>query len=208
MAKQEKQGKIDLRREPVQSRARLMKQRILEGARSLLAKDGLAELNTNKLAAEAGIAVGTIYQYFPNKQSILSTLVDEWLTRIRMEVEEFSSEESLALGFDELFSQFLDRIALVERDWGVYLELQRAALLHPEVQALRQAHSEKMSALIAQILKSLGSNWEMERLKKLTYYCIHLNRATFSFAEEKGMPDAEIDQCRVDAILMTLKKAL
>lgn len=47
---------------------------ILGAARSLLVKQGLAALTTNKVAERAGVSIGSLYQYFPNKDSILAEL--------------------------------------------------------------------------------------------------------------------------------------
>lgn len=49
---------------------------ILEAAMRLLDKGGMALLTTNAVAATAGVSVGTLYQYFPNKEAILDALAD------------------------------------------------------------------------------------------------------------------------------------
>jgi AcrR family transcriptional regulator len=42
----------------------------------LLDKGGLAQLSTNAVAQTAGVSIGTLYQYFPNKEAILDALAD------------------------------------------------------------------------------------------------------------------------------------
>lgn len=59
------------RRRPRQSRAVDTVHAIFEAAAEIIDREGLAALNTNYLAERAGIAVGTLYGYFPNKQAIL-----------------------------------------------------------------------------------------------------------------------------------------
>jgi AcrR family transcriptional regulator len=62
------------RRAPAQARARKTREMILEAAIQLLQKRGLRAFSTNRLAEAAGFSVGTIYQYFENKQEILDAL--------------------------------------------------------------------------------------------------------------------------------------
>jgi AcrR family transcriptional regulator len=63
---------IDLtRRKPRQERALDTVEIILEATARILQKQGPAALNTNYIAERAGISVGTLYQYFSNKEAIL-----------------------------------------------------------------------------------------------------------------------------------------
>jgi AcrR family transcriptional regulator len=63
---------IDLtRRKPRQGRALDTVEIILEATARILQKQGPAALNTNYIAERAGISVGTLYQYFRNKEAIL-----------------------------------------------------------------------------------------------------------------------------------------
>jgi AcrR family transcriptional regulator len=48
---------------------------ILEAAARILESDGLRGFNTNAIAAKAGISIGSLYQYFPNKDSIVLALI-------------------------------------------------------------------------------------------------------------------------------------
>lgn len=62
------------RRSPRQARARNTVEAVLEAAAQILSREDRAALNTNRIADYAGISVGTLYQYFPNKQAILVEL--------------------------------------------------------------------------------------------------------------------------------------
>src|SRR5271154_374731 len=53
--------------------------RILETATSLFARAGWQNATTRAIAMEAGIAVGTLFNYFPTKESIAATLIAEAL---------------------------------------------------------------------------------------------------------------------------------
>jgi AcrR family transcriptional regulator len=48
---------------------------ILEASARILESDGLRGLNTNAIAMKAGVSIGSLYQYFPNKDAIILTLI-------------------------------------------------------------------------------------------------------------------------------------
>ena len=60
-----------VRRSPRQARAQDTVEVIVEATARILQREGRAALNTNYIAECAGISVGTLYQYFPNKEAIL-----------------------------------------------------------------------------------------------------------------------------------------
>ncbi len=59
------------RRRPRQARSRATYDSILEAAVQVLARDGAAGLTTNRVAQRAGVSIGTLYQYFPDKAAIV-----------------------------------------------------------------------------------------------------------------------------------------
>jgi AcrR family transcriptional regulator len=69
------------RKQPRQARARVTRDAILVGAERLLGREGPEALTTNRIADEAGVSVGSVYQYFPNKQAIIAALVDVYVSR-------------------------------------------------------------------------------------------------------------------------------
>lgn len=64
------------RKAPRQSRSRATVKAILAASARILIDEGYDDLSTNKIAARAGVSPGTLYQYFPNKESILAALMD------------------------------------------------------------------------------------------------------------------------------------
>jgi AcrR family transcriptional regulator len=66
--------KIMRRRKPTQERSREMVEWILEAAMRLFSEQGYKATTTNKIAELAGVSVGSLYHYFPNKESILLEL--------------------------------------------------------------------------------------------------------------------------------------
>jgi AcrR family transcriptional regulator len=70
---------ISARKQPQQSRSAQLVAAILEAASRVLVRDGAYHFTTARVAEAAGVSVGSLYQYFPNKQAILFRLqADEW----------------------------------------------------------------------------------------------------------------------------------
>lgn len=65
---------VQPRKEPRQERSRQMNEAILEGAARVLAREGPTAFTTNRVAEVAGVSVGSLYQYYPNKQALLFRL--------------------------------------------------------------------------------------------------------------------------------------
>ena len=63
------------RKRPVQRRAEDTRDRILAAAARVFAARGYAGGTTNHIAAEAGLSVGSLYQYYPNKDALLAELM-------------------------------------------------------------------------------------------------------------------------------------
>lgn len=69
-----------LRRSPSQARSKATVEIILEATARILAEQGIAHLNTNAIARKAGVSVGSVYEYFPDKRAILDLLIDRHLS--------------------------------------------------------------------------------------------------------------------------------
>jgi AcrR family transcriptional regulator len=74
-----KTARISSRKQPKQARSTDLVAAILEAAVQVLAKEGAQRFTTVRVAEKAGVSVGSLYQYFPNKAAILFRLQsDEW----------------------------------------------------------------------------------------------------------------------------------
>ena len=104
--------KASVRREPAQERAQVTVEAMLDAALKLLKRKGVSSITTNRIAETAGVSIGSLYQYFPNKRAIFIALherhiglVAEVIQRRMTECTDSSLEhlvESLVVGMVEV----------------------------------------------------------------------------------------------------------
>jgi AcrR family transcriptional regulator len=76
-----------MRKSPAQQRSERTIETIFEATAQILDRDGDGGLSTNTIAERAGFSIGTLYQYFPNKDAILIAMVEREKRRIVERVE-------------------------------------------------------------------------------------------------------------------------
>jgi len=81
------------RRIPRQARAEETVAAILEGAAQILEAGGLAAFTTNAVAERAGVSIGTLYQYFADKQAILRAIAERELRATLAKVAQAMTED-------------------------------------------------------------------------------------------------------------------
>jgi AcrR family transcriptional regulator len=139
------------RKLPRQERSQRMVEVILQAAARVLERESLAGFNTNRVAQVAGVSVGSLYQYFPNKAALVTALIDQAQTTLAQDLEALvaqlegkSLEESLrALAQAAVTQQFTK-------------PLLAAALDHEErrlpIQARLAQADQRLAACVAQLL--------------------------------------------------------
>jgi AcrR family transcriptional regulator len=81
-----------LRRVPTQARSRARVQRLLDAAEELLAAEGAEALTTTRVAEEAGVSVGSLYQYLPDKGAIVEALARRYLAEFEQLMDQLEHE--------------------------------------------------------------------------------------------------------------------
>ena len=85
-----------LRRVPRQARSRERLARMLDAAEELLVAEGPGALTTTRVAAAAGVSVGSLYQYLPDKEAIVEALAGRYLAEFEGLMEALAEEASAA----------------------------------------------------------------------------------------------------------------
>ena len=102
---------LEPRKTPVQARAAITVEAICEATIQVLLSHGAERLTTTRVADRAGVSVGTLYQYYPNKRSLLYAVMEEHLDRVATAVEsacEQARNQPLAEMIKQVVEVFVD----------------------------------------------------------------------------------------------------
>lgn len=85
---------MEPRKSPVQARSAASVEAILKATIQVLLKIGKDRLTTTRVAARAGVSVGTLYQYFPNKSALLRAVLQRHMDEIGSAMETACREQT------------------------------------------------------------------------------------------------------------------
>lgn len=77
---------IAMKKRPTQRRAQVTVEAMVTAAAELLSTLPYDSVTTNRIAERAGVGIGSLYQYFPNKESIVARVVTGWVEGMLAEV--------------------------------------------------------------------------------------------------------------------------
>lgn len=141
------------RKTPRQARSRQTRKDILQATAHLLNRKAFGEVSTNHIAKKTGISVGTLYQYYPNKDAILADLSLQFMRR---------DEELFSRIFEEsarkrqkksaLVDELVEALMAIHREDAqvrgvVYQNLERLKLLSPARSATQKIHMQGRAAI-------------------------------------------------------------
>jgi AcrR family transcriptional regulator len=95
------------RRAPVQERAQVTVEAMLDAAVKLLKRRGASLLTTNRIAATAGVSIGSLYQYFPNKRAVFIALHERHIAQVDS-IMHRRMAKSTEITLEELISSLID----------------------------------------------------------------------------------------------------
>jgi AcrR family transcriptional regulator len=118
--KSKKLSKVVRRKRPSQERSRDTVEKLLNVTEVLLEEQGLDRLTTVLIAKKAALSVGTLYEYFPNKHSILFALASRWIDKMEVVMGENEVERNEFSAWTEWYDAYVSAmLALYREDKGL-----------------------------------------------------------------------------------------
>jgi AcrR family transcriptional regulator len=103
------------RREPKQQRSRETVEAVLEAVQRVLRREGAEAITTNRVAEAAGVSIGSLYQYFPDKQAIVLALRDRHVNGVRHVIERTMTHCTSA-SLEEFTRELVEQLANVHSE--------------------------------------------------------------------------------------------
>lgn len=125
------------RKKPVQRRSKAMVEVLVEATTRVLLKDGYEACTTNRVAEVAGVSIGSVYQYFPHKESLVLAVMERHQEQLQTAMVARLSElanADLPTAVHEMIGALLEVQRLQPRLQRVLLEQV------PRIGALRRLH--------------------------------------------------------------------
>ncbi len=110
-----KSERASTRREPKQQRSRQTVEAVLEAVPRVLRRHGAEAITTNRVAEVAGVSIGSLYQYFPDKQAIFMALHERHVDKVRHVIGGTMTHCSSA-SLEEFTLELVERLAKLHSD--------------------------------------------------------------------------------------------
>lgn len=140
-----------LRRTPRQARSRERLAQVLATADRLLATEGPEALTTTRVAAEAGMSVGAVYQYLPDRDAIIEALATSYLARIEVTMASFLGVAAEQRWADPV-GALVDGFAQVYRSEPGFRALWFGRHLTEATRSADREHKMRMAAMLRELV--------------------------------------------------------
>ena len=163
------------RRRPLGERGRRRRDLILDTAADLLTAGGPEAINTNALAERAGISVGSVYQYFSNKEAILMALGQRYMEQLASNTVAALQQDVSGLDFETMVNRVIDPMIAFERQHPAFGHMSGSPEVSPTLGEGAKHIDQEILTTIHGLLLRVSPNlpderaWHMARVTKAMY---------------------------------------
>lgn len=197
-----KSDQLTPRRKPSQERSRDRVERILDATAELLVDTPIDKITTAAIAETAGVPIGSVYQYFPNKLAVLAELARRVMEQVDVKTASLITEDFGVLPWDQAIDGAIDATMEGYAGQPGYLQLLLSIRPTPEFRAITDESNERVAAMLA-LHPALQAVIPPDRIQLVTRAAIQAVNALQDWALSEDDPDLTI---RIIAEMKTLLK--
>lgn len=123
----------------------------------LIERDGYDQVTTRHIALAAGLSVGAVYEYFPNKDAIVLQVGTTWMARIRSATAALHPDSSGISDGLTYISRVLTAVEQIYRDQPGLIAVVRLMYMIPDLREAVRDHDTAMVASLCSALKTFAS---------------------------------------------------
>ena len=147
------------RKKPAQKRSRATVDAIVDATARVLVRDGYDALSTNRVAKEARVSVGSLYQYFPGKEALVAAVMEQYASRMQENIASRLQDAGAAATAEEVATEMIRAMLAAQQ---AEPRLHRALVEQvPRIGALRRLH--ELSANYERLVAA----WLAENLERI-----------------------------------------
>lgn len=187
------------RREPTQKRSRERVERMLAVASRLIAEKGSDALRMGEVAEKAGVSIGSLYQFFPDKSAIIRALADRYQKESEVCIAEALTSVKDGKALEKAFS------ALVHTYYGIFLaepvmrDIWSGTQADKALRELELAHSRANAGMLLEVLIRLHPDEDPAALETSAFLIWQLGEATMRLA-------VSVDRAEGDRLVTAYKR--
>ncbi|SDP08660.1 transcriptional regulator, TetR family [Phyllobacterium sp. YR620] len=186
------------RREPTQKRSRERVERILACASALIEKSGSDAMRMSDVAEMAGISIGSLYQYFPDKAAIIRTLAERYNVAGQQCIAEGLEGVSDKVGLRRAFGELIDIYYAMFLAEPVMRDIWSGMQADKALRDIDLADSRINGAVLASARARVNPVADRTELERSSFLIMQLGEATMRLA-------ISVDRAEGDALVEHFK---
>lgn len=180
-----------LRRAPSQKRSRERVERMLTAASDVIAQQGSDAMRMGEVAERAGVSIGSLYQYFPDKGSIIRTLADRYNTLGRDCIEAELADVSDADGFRAAFGGLIDTYYELFLAEPVMRDIWSGTQADKQLRDIDLVYGRVNGEILARALKRVRPNVDPAEIDRTAFLVMSLGEAAMRLAISVGREEGD-----------------
>ena len=190
-----------VRREPRQARSRARVAQILAAADSILSVEGFEALTVRRIAQDAGVPVGSIYQFFPDKAAVVDALAHGYIGEFDAAIAALvaGAQDEAAADWSDPVGRLVEEFASLYRSRPGYVALWSGRHLSPELARADEANNLAIAQGVRRILVARGILRDGPELERNAQVAVRVADALlqFAFAAAPGGDEAVLRELKV-----------
>ena len=184
------------RRRQVRGQRRI--EQILDTAAQVFAEVGFEAASTNAIAARAGMPIGSVYQFFPNKEAIAEALADRFTQRL-LETQAVFGPEIEYLPLDELIDHVIDPLVAFHVAHPGFQALFTGSLVSPRLASAIEAFLSAVVGRADAMLAVRAPGLSAERRARCARVSVEIVRAVLPLvvASDPAERDAVVAELKI-----------
>lgn len=170
------------RRAPVQQRSRERLDRILAVATELIGARGSDQLKMGEVAERAGISIGSLYQYFPDKSAIIRSLAERASAESRRCIEDALAPVTSVAELETAYGSLIDIYYELYRAEPVMRDIWSGTQADKQLAALELAESRICGGMLAQAMARAHGAADASAYAATAFMIWQLGEATMRLA--------------------------
>lgn len=180
-----------LRRAPSQKRSKERVERMLAAASEVIAEQGSDAMRMGEVAERAGVSIGSLYQYFPDKGSIIRTLADRYNTLGRECIEAELADVSDAEGFRKAFGGLIDTYYELFLAEPVMRDIWSGTQADKQLHDIDLVYGRANGEILARALKRVRPGADPAEIDRTAFLVMSLGEAAMRLAISVGRDEGD-----------------